>query len=122
MTESTVARLRLVAGSQHCRETVAEIIECSDLDTPLPHPSDLLSGAMWDVLLALDNLTALLDVVEAVAARDPTDGAGASDPGWPRCHHCGELAYNDPDGVSGWDHADDCPWLAARELCGMEDA
>lgn len=50
------------------------------------------------------DVAALLDVVERFAASDPTS-VGL------RCSYCGWRS----------DHANDCPWLTARRLCGITD-
>ena len=59
------------------------------------------------VLLAGEDILPLLDIVEAFAAEEPMSGAM-------RCIYCDAdipMTYSP--------HADNCPWLTARRLCGM---
>ena len=57
------------------------------------------------------HLTDLLDIVEAVSAREPVDWYGER-----ACLYC-RVNIGDGD-----DHTPDCSYRRARELCGMEQA
>ncbi|HQW88773.1 MAG TPA: hypothetical protein PK478_02925, partial [Nitrospira sp.] len=57
-----------------------------------------------------EDILPLLDIVEAFAAEEPMSGDTM------RCIYCDAdipMTYSP--------HADGCPWLAARRLCGMEE-
>jgi len=76
------------------------------------------------IVNAVNNLGTLLSIVERFAASDPLRvGTG---PYLTYCSYCGARGnrVGDEQGLLGVEHphADDCPWLAARRACGMEDA
>jgi len=64
-------------------------------------------------LVPLEDLDTLLSIVEGVATADLNNAHLY-------CPSCdGDVRHPRDD---GYDHAPDCPWLAARRACGMEDA
>ena len=107
------------------KSIVARLRECIEYHALGLHPSYGPPSTLTHI--ERDTLSVLLDIVEAMAAKEPLWINDEFDAGG--CIYCDGAVWNN-SGIDGYGpecteenkppHAPNCPHIRARELCGME--
>lgn len=85
--------------------------------TDLSYLSAVVIEIVDAIGVAATNMTrALAGIAETLAAADPLDRPGMYDESDTRCFYCGMASRH---GERDHPHHHSCPWIEARELCGL---